>query len=974
MRLSRRNWFRAAGAAGIGLGLTATQTDKLIPFLIPPENIVPGVATWYATTCRECPAGCGMLGRNREARVVKCEGNPDHPISRGHLCARGQAALQGLYDPDRIPHPLMRNAKGESRSGEWHRALDAIGQRLRPLRGTGRVAVISDLQTGSLGGLIRRWLAAFEAGPERHLIFEPLNYAALRRGNQIAFGRDAIPAYQLDQADFILALGADFLDTWISPVRQTGQFADMRRARDGRMGGFVYAGPRLSLTAANADRRLQIRPGHEGALGLAVLHVIGGERLGRRHEDMLQRLAAKHSPEVVGPVIGVEPEHIRAVARAFARAQRPIALAGSPFGERPEALEAVVAADLLNYAADTPVADFARPHALGQCADEARMREFVASASTTPVDVLIVLGANPLYALPRTHGLAELIRTGAETVVSLSPFMDETAVEADWVLPTSHSLESWGDYEPESGVRGLIQPTMGEVFGTRSVGDVLLSLAQAAGIDPATAFGAAGFYEYLRNDWRSLQEQVAPGEDFESFWTRALQRGGRWSTKGPEAPTLAPTVSQLEFSAPSKPTGVALHAYPSMALFDGRGANKSWLQELPDPMLKTVWDSWVEVPKAEAASQGVSRGDLVEFAIGPQSVKAPAVPSEWMAPATIAVPLGQGHTAYGRNAEGRGVNVLPFVAFLDHQAADNIALKRTDACETIVTTDGGTRQYGREIIRTVPLSRLGHEPPDKIRYPLPEGYNLAYDLYPAHQHKNHRWGMVVDLNRCTGCSACVTACYAENNLPIAGKEQVFKGREMSWMRIERYYVPGSSVTPAMFIPMLCQQCDEAPCESVCPVFAAHHTEEGLNAQIYNRCVGTRYCSNNCPYKARRFNWFDHDWPAPLNWQLNPDVTVRCRGVMEKCTFCIQRILSGEREAKVQGRALREDDIIPACVQTCPADALIFGDLMNIESRVYHLMYEDPRRYQVLGELDTKPAVIYLKKVINDSSAMTGRES
>ncbi|MFQ5808978.1 MAG: molybdopterin dinucleotide binding domain-containing protein [Armatimonadota bacterium] len=960
MKLSRRNWLKAAGGVGAGLGISATGAHKLIPYLVPPRDVIPGTATWYATTCRECPAGCGMLVRCREGRAVKCEGNPDHPINNGALCQRGQAALQGLYDPDRIRQP--RQGKGGAVT--WDAALATVGELLRSARKTGRVAVISDLQTGSLVGLIRRWLEAFSANADRHLMFEPLNYAALRQGNAAVFGRDAIPAYRIDEADFILSLGADFLETWLSPVQYTVQFAAMRDPRGGRMGRFVYAGPRMSLTAANADERFFVRPGQEGRLGLAMLYSILFDGLEKRPEQGLP-LRPEHTPEATGSALGIDPAHIRRLAQRLWHS-KSVVLAGSPCGETREALDTAVAASLLNIW--SPCVDFGREHALGRCADAERVREFV-QAVGEGVDVLIILGANPVYSLPESHDLVRLIREGAKVVISLSPFLDETAAAADWVLPASHALESWGDYEPETGVRCLMQPTMGEVLEpkdgpmAKSVGDILLVLAHAAGIDAQSAFGAETFYEYLRNEWRALQRKVARDLDFETFWTEAVRAGGHWSERAPQPPLISQDIYRYSFAEPDESSAVRLHVYPSTALYDGRGANKAWLQELPDPMTHAVWGSWVEVSEEDAAQRGISPGDVLEVTTSAGSIEAPAVVSPQVAPGTVAVPLGQGHRAYGRSAQGVGANALPLVAFADADEPVTVTLEPAGRREALVTTDGDTSQHDREIVRTVALSRMAHDDPDHLAYPLPEGYSAERDLSPAHQHKQHRWGMVIDLSRCTGCGACVTACYAENNIAVVGRDEVARGREMSWLRIDRYYDPDSALAPALFLPMLCQHCDAAPCEPVCPVFAAVHSDDGLNAQVYNRCVGTRYCANNCPYKVRRFNWFDNKWPEPLNWQLNPDVTVRCRGVMEKCTFCVQRIREAQQQARLENRPLRDGDIVPACAQTCPARAIVFGDLMDPEARASQLMRGSPRAYQVLDELNTKPAVIYLKKIL-----------
>ena len=411
----------------------------------------------------------------------------------------------------------------------------------------------------------------------------------------------------------------------------------------------------------------------------------------------------------------------------------------------------------------------------------------------------------------------------------------------------------------------------------------------------------------------------------------------------------------------------ALVVYPSLSHYDGRGANRPWLQELPDPMMMNVWDSWIEIHPQDAAAAGISTGDAIQVSSPYAQFDLPAQVSTAVKPGVVAIPIGQGHTSYGRYANNVGNNPIDL---LDPKPSEKTSglewagmkvelLKKSDRL-VLATVSGSDTQHDRGIVQSVPLAALV-----ETRTPASEGQHKeeALSMYADHEHPNHRWGMTIDIDKCTGCSACVAACYAENNIPVVGKEQVAVGREMAWIRIERYFDEHSETPHADFAPMLCQQCDNAPCETVCPVYAAYHTEEGLNGQVYNRCIGTRYCANNCPYKVRRFNWFEAQWVEPLNWQLNPDVTVRSKGVMEKCTFCVQRISDGKNTARNERRPVRDGEIIPACAQTCPAEAITFGDLKDVNSSVSRLIAEeDQRDYKVLEELNTRPAVTYLKAI------------
>jgi molybdopterin-containing oxidoreductase family iron-sulfur binding subunit len=959
------------GGTVVGLGTDPLIFTKLIPFVSPPEQLVPGVSTWYATSCRECPAGCGLLARNREGRVIKVEGNPLHPVNCGTLCARGQAGLQGLYDPDRIKRPRQRS-RGRVRAAKWREALREIGSRLASIRSrAGQVAVISDLQEGSLAALIRDWLKAF--GSDRYLVYEPFNYEPLREANRLVFGVDGIPDYRLDEADFVLSLCADFVETWISPAKWIRRYASRRvPGTDGRISKFVYAGPLLALTAMNADEFLPMRPGDERLLALSLLHVLRKERLVGHRGDRNLRFPSPggwdvFAPERASPIIGVPVDRITNLARQLARAKSPLVLAGpaAPAGEAVQ--ETAVAADLLNHALAATAVDFGRLHALGATARAAQIARFVEDLGSGKVEALIVIGANPGYSLPPGYRFAEAVRQ-VPLVVSLSSFADETAELAQWVLPSNAPIESWGDYEPETGIANLMQPAMGTRYNTRPAGDILLSLAAAAGLDVRERFGAATFYDYLRGRWAARERENR------TSWEDLLARGGAWSAEK-RAPTALPPLrmtGELRFSPPQSVQGTALWPYPSTLLFDGRGANKRWLQEIPDALHHAVWMSWCEMNQETAAKLGVQPNEVAELATRAGKIAAPVFVYPGVAADTIAIPFGQGHTAYGRYARGRGANAFQLLEAKPGVAPyPAVRIGRRLGRERVVTTDFGLYQDNRRIIEIVPLSRLAEQRPARMDWPLPKGYGKATELYPPHPDLGHRWAMAIDLSRCVGCEACVAACYAENNVAIVGKQWVRQGREMSWIRIDRYYTwggaspAGGSYPAARFLVMLCQQCDAAPCEPVCPVFASSHSKEGLNAQIYNRCVGTRYCSNNCPYKVRRFNWRNYDWPESLTWQLNPNVTVRTRGVMEKCTFCIQRINEVELRAKKEGRPVRDGEITPACVQTCPARAFVFGDLLDPRSQVSRLVKDHPRRFQSLQSLNTRPAVFYLKKIVND---------
>jgi molybdopterin-containing oxidoreductase family iron-sulfur binding subunit len=539
------------------------------------------------------------------------------------------------------------------------------------------------------------------------------------------------------------------------------------------------------------------------------------------------------------------------------------------------------------------------------------------------------------------------------------------------MMPVHHALESWRDTAPRAGVYGLGQPVMQPVFRSRALQDIMIASAHLAAGASAQSMPWENAADAVNAAWQDLQTKVAPSVPAADFWNQARREGGLFQAAKEVAVTLNSAVFQQTPNLTAEPTSeLTLVAFPHLFLYDGRGANKPWLQEMPEPVSQIVWDSWAEMHPDTAAKFGLKQDyesvrlyagiNVIEIttAAGPIELAVTVTPT--VKPGVIAAPIGQGHTSYGRFAKGRGVNLWAFLP--ERMRNIPVTVRLTEKRNKLITPMGKSDMMGRSIIEAMSVDDLV-----KGVAPEVEGephLDVPYEMYDPHPYPGHKWGMTIDVNSCTGCSACVAACYAENNIPVVGKDQVDGGRIMSWLRIERF-IPNAeeaAKAPPLYIaPILCQQCDHAPCEPVCPVFASHHTPEGLNAQIYNRCIGTRFCENNCPYKVRRFNWYEPEWPEPMNLQLNPEVTVRGAGVMEKCTFCIQRITVAEIDARVEERKVADGEIIPACAQACPSRAISFGDINDPNSVMMKRRVDNKiRNYTMLPEFNALPAITYLR--------------
>jgi anaerobic selenocysteine-containing dehydrogenase/Fe-S-cluster-containing dehydrogenase component len=1018
--VKRRDFLKVLGASSVAVASTACSEDtgKLIPYLLSPDQTVPGVSTYYATTCRECSTACGIISETRDGRSIKLEGNPDHPLNRGALCARGQSALQGLYNPDRFRTPMV-NEGGTWKAITWDDAITRLGQAVGTGRGKGSV-FLNQHESGSFPRFLDSWLTGY--GMEPHLSVDFDADAAAMEANRRTYGV-SWPSLNFQDARLIVSFSADFLDSWGASVPQQLDFADARAKLDGAP-RFVYIGPRRSLTGLNADQWLACKPGSELSIANA--------------------LAGKGSVDQAATDSGVPAAVIQALATELASAKPALVVSGVSGSNALDVALAVAAINQASGAVGTTIKPAAPITAFDGMAHASHVLSAVERMRAGQVGIAFVRGTNPAYALPKSAKFAEAFAK-VPVRVSFSSYPDETTELCTLIIPDLHSLEQWGDAEPVRGTISLQQPAMDPVFSTikGSTADVLIAVGKK---DTAQAA------KYPAADYRSWLIANFPGGA--AGLNAALP-------KGVVAGTIAPRATPAAVAAAAQPAASTsgdffLVTYPHALLGgDGRGSNKPWLQELPDPVTKICWSSWVEIHPETATRLGIDRGDILEVKTATGTVRAPAFPYMGIQKDTIAIPSGQGHASsgkqsvfdpkshkvgevqwgYGRYSRDLGINALDLIPASTHAAggfawtSGKASISKTGDHRTLPSTEGSARQHGRGIAQAINAADLGklragsaeaenpsgagdeeHLPGDRshaflpgLRAPVaadaqgdfgsPTAANQGiqkglYDPNDVRGMAKRRWAMTIDLARCTGCSACVTACYSENNIPTVGAYwqnatifadarpgfNIERGREMNWIRIERYFEGNDDGKAGedfetRFTPMLCQHCGNAPCEPVCPVYATYHAPDGLNVQVYNRCVGTRYCSNNCPYKVRYFNWFGYGetdrkqyaFPEPLDWQLNPDVTVRGKGVMEKCSFCVQRIREAENRASAEHRDLQADEFTSACAQACPSRAITFGDAADPNWTVAQLAH-DRRAYHVFEELNTYTAVVYLKKV------------
>jgi len=994
--IARRDFLTIMGAsmAMASVSCARRPVNKIIPYVVKPEEITPGVATWYASTHPE--TGEGLLVKTRESRPIKLEGNPDHPLNRGALSARTQASLLSLYDPERLTGPVAGKPGTSRQAVKWEDADAEVAALLK--KSGGKVRVLSCQAHGeSHRRLVQEFLASVGAPANAFVEFESLGLSEISQGQEVSYGTSGVPTWKFDQADLVLSLGADFLGVWPNSVEHSADWIKARKLAakkpaSAQISKLIAVESLMTLTGANADERVVVRAGDELKVGLALAHELIVRRKQSRFaaDAAVMSALAPFSVEAVSTAMGLEEgaKKLRAVADQLWSARgKSIVVAGSVQTKTKGAVALQIVTNLLNSALENEGATIdgttrVSPRAV---AGVAGVEKLVSDINAGMVEVLIVHGTNPVYSLPESAGFTAAL-SKVKAVIAVGDREDETARFAQLVLPEHHYLENWGDASIRKGLVSLQQPTIGALHDTRAFEDILIQWLRSSEMKVAgllasvvSSEGEAGtWHGYLKANWKeTFHKMSGSSASFEMFWEGALRDGvlklSGFGSAASARSFRSASVSALPKSL-EKSEGLTLALYAKNSHYDGRLANNAWLQELPDPISTVTWDNYLVVSTQLASKLNIKTGDRMDITVDGKTVDLPT----WVQPGvhseTVGIAVGFGRTSVGKVGNGVGVNVFPFAGLHEGQlvfAGMPVTLKKTGAVYRLAYTQWHHASENRPVINDITLAEFKKNPGLSNHTDPHLRMDEVPTMWTPQPYTTYRWGMAIDLSSCTGCGACVISCQAENNIPVVGRDNVRVSREMHWIRIDRYY-SGSDENPnVLFQPMLCQHCENAPCETVCPVLATVHDEEGLNEQIYNRCVGTRYCQNNCPYKTRRFNFFDHwkNYEGTANLVWNPDVSVRSRGIMEKCTFCIQRIRDGKDQAKDKGARVADGDIKTACQQTCPTDAIVFGDINDPKSAVSKLQ-KDSLAFRALEVLNVKPVVSYLTKVRNQEKSIS----
>jgi len=948
----RRQFLKLMGASLALAGVSACTRqpqERIVPYVRQPEELVPGRPLFYATAMPQGGFGLPLLAENHMGRPTKLEGNPEHPASLGATDLFGQAAVLTLYDPDRSRNVINR---GEVRTwSAFLTAVQAVVNSQKALGGQTLRILTEPISSPSMADQMRTLLGSMP-GARWHQ-WDPV-YGAHQGG---APAMSAV--YKFDQADVVVSLDADFLGFGPGAVRYAKDFSSRRRTSTPQddLNRLYVVEPVPTITGAKADHRLPLKARDVHGFAAALAAAVGA--------------AGATAPAGAALPAEAQPWIAAVSADLQANRGRSVVVAGD---HQPAAVHELARAMNVALGNGGATVIYSAPILASPVDGVASLSALVAEMQAGKVDVLVILGGNPVFTAPADLMFADAMgKVG--TRIHLGLYHDETAELCHWHIPEAHFLESWGDVRAFDGTVSLIQPLVAPIYDGHSAVEVLSALNSTPGqpaMDLVKGFWTRAFAGQTTPTWAL---QTRGGQSFtnvDAFWRAALHDGfiAGTSMLGDAPPVAAPAAAPAPAAAVTTTTGLEIVFRPDPNVLDGRFANNGWLQELPKPLSKVTWDNIAYVGLRTAERLGVTTGDMIEVTYGGASARIPAWVMPGTADDTVVVHFGYGSQKAGRVGNGLGVNIFPLRRSQAPWFDGGADVTRTGDRYDLASTQNHFAMEHRHPVRVVNRDEFRANP----KAVLEQGHNApprTLTLYPEFEYTGHKWGMAIDLNACTGCGVCVAACVAENNIPVVGKSQVLRSREMHWLRVDTYFEGGADAPAGTYHqPLPCQQCENAPCEVVCPVAATVHSDEGLNDMVYNRCVGTRYCSNNCPYKVRRFNFMLYaDFTTPeLKAQRNPDVTIRSRGVMEKCTYCVQRINLARIDAKTEERPLRDGDITTACQQACPADAIVFGDMNDPDSRVTKLKQQE-RNYGLLEDLGTRPRTSYLAVVRNPNPAL-----
>jgi MoCo/4Fe-4S cofactor protein with predicted Tat translocation signal len=988
--VGRRSFLKLMGASLALAGVSACTrqpNEELVPYVRQPEEIVPGKPLFYATAMPLSGAGIGLLVESHEGRPTKIEGNPDHPSSRGATDVFAQAAILGLYDPDRSQ--ILTNLGDVRAFGIFADAAQSMLASQQPSQGVGFRILTETVASPTLAAQLRGLLAKYPRA--KWVQWEPVGRHNAREGSRLAFGEYADAQYAIEKATVILSLDADFLCTGAAGLKHARAFASRRRVDGDRaQANRLYAVESTPTnTGSRADHRLPLRPSEvEGfARALAAQLGVGGA-------------AAPPVPEAAGRWLPLLVKDLQA------HRGQSVVIAGDGQSPIVHALAHAMNDALGNVGATVVYTPTAEAQPMNQLAG---LQELVGEMWAGTVEFLLILGGNPVYTAPADLNFADAIQR-VPVRAHLGLYEDETSALCQWHIPETHFLEAWSDVRSDDGTVTIIQPLIAPLYNGKSAHEVVVAIAdrERSGYDVVREY-------WSRETGLSMQPPAPPAAPaptpaaapaaattaavggqaaplppppiaaapvpqlsaFDREWRKWLHDGlvpntafapRTLSVRGDVAAPVAGGPGQASAPAGEGQAGLEVVFRADPSVYDGRFANNAWLQELPKSLTKLTWDNAALVSPATAARLALISGDVVELRQGGRMVRMPVWLAPGQPPDTLTLHLGYGRTRAGRAGNGTGFNVNPLRTTAALDILRGVELAKTGETYPLASTQDHWSLEGRNLVRVATAAQFAEDP--QFARKMEHQPLTGLTMYGEFKNEGYAWGMTIDQNVCTGCNACVVACQAENNVPVVGKSQVLNGREMHWLRVDRYYTGDLENPDTYHQPMPCQQCEAAPCEVVCPVSATVHNDEGLNDMVYNRCVGTRYCSNNCPYKVRRFNFLLYqDWNTPSLWlQRNPDVTVRSRGVMEKCTYCVQRINHARVAAKLDDRPIRDGEVVTACQAACPTEAIVFGNINDPNSRVARLKTSS-LNYALLAELNSRPRTTYMAIVRNPNTEL-----